>query len=116
MGQKPNSKKKNENNKLALTDKIEIMLYDTYQNTEIDFSYKEVLTIKLRVADAEKYFLRKSFDYLIYFNSYIFQQRLNILYDNFSSIVEKFVKNNLTNVTTNFMMLVDFDDESIGLK
>ena len=27
MGQKPNSKKKNENNKLALTDKIEIMLY-----------------------------------------------------------------------------------------
>ena len=115
MGQKPNSKKKNENNKLALTDKIEIMLYDTYQNTEIDFSYKEVLTIKLRVADAEKYFLRKSFDYLIYFNSYIFQQRLNILYDNFSSIVEKFVKNNITNVTTNFMMLVDFDDESIGL-
>ena len=115
MGQKLSNKKTKENSKVPLTDKIEIMLFDTYQNTEIDFSYKEVLTIKLRVADAEKYFLRSSFDYLIYFNSYIFQQRLNILYDNFSNIVEKFVKNHLTQLTTNFMMLVDFDDESIGL-
>ena len=115
MGQKLSNKKTKENSKVPLTDKIEIMLFDTYQNTEIDFSYKEVLTIKLRVADAEKYFLRSNFDYLIYFNSYIFQQRLNILYDNFSNIVEKFVKNHLTQLTTNFMMLVDFDDESIGI-
>jgi hypothetical protein len=33
------------------------MLFDTYKNTDIDFTYREVLTLKLREADAEKYFI-----------------------------------------------------------
>lgn len=101
MGQK-NSSQKNRD-----IDRIETMLCDTYKNTDIDFTLKEVLTIKLRVGDAEKYFQIK-FDYLLYFNSAIFKDRLNILYDNFSAVVEKFSKNP-NNV---FKMLIDFDDES----
>ena len=66
-----------------------------------------MLTIKLRVADAEKYFQTK-YDFLFYFNSTIFKERLNVLYDNFSTVVEKFSKNPLNT----FKMLIDFDDES----
>jgi hypothetical protein len=93
-------------------DKIEQLLCDTFQNTDIDFNYKEVLTIKLRVNDAEKYFIRE-FNCLFYFNSYIFQQRLNILYENYSANVEKFLKKTVSqNISTNFLILVDFDDET----
>ena len=93
-------------------DKIEQLLFDTFQNTDIDFHYKEVLTIKLRVHDAEKYFIRE-FNCLLYFNSFIFQQRLNILYENYSSNVEKFLKKTISqNISTNFLILVDFDDET----
>ena len=84
---KKNSKEKEPVMKL---DKIEQLLFDTFQNTDIDFNYKEILTIKLRVHDAEKYFIRE-FNCLIYFNSYIFQQKLNILYENYSLNAEKFL-------------------------
>ena len=107
---KKKSKKKDE--QPVKMDKIEQLLCDTFQNTDIDFNYKEVLTIKLRVHDAEKYFIRE-FNCLIYFNSYIFQQRLNILYENYSANVEKFLKKTISqNISTNFLILVDFDDET----
>ena len=106
---KKNSKNKEQPVKL---DKIEQLLFDTFQNTDIDFNYKEILTIKLRVHDAEKYFIRE-FNCLIYFNSYIFQQRLNILYENYSSNAEKFLKKTIEQkINTNFLILVDFDDET----
>lgn len=106
---KDKSKSKEKEVKL---DKIEQMLSDTYQSTDIDFSYKEVLTIKLRVHDAEVYFVRE-FNCLIYFNSYVFQQRLNILYENYSANAERFLKKNIEeNRQTNFQILVDFDDET----
>lgn len=94
-------------------DKIEQLLCDTYQSTDIDFSYKEVLTIKLRVHDAEKYFLQ-DFNCLIYFNSFVFQQRLNILYENYSNNAEKFLRGNISSskFAKNFLILVDFDDET----
>ena len=107
---KKKSKKKEE--QPVKMDKIEQLLCDTFQNTDIDFNYKEVLTIKLRVNDAEKYFIRE-FNCLFYFNSYIFQQRLNILYENYSANVEKFLKKTVSqNISTNFLILVDFDDET----
>lgn len=88
-------------------DKIESMLYDTYRNSDIDFTHREVLTIKLREGDAEKYF-QTNYDYLLYFNSFIFHERLAVLYDNFSAVVEKFCKQ--ANSST-FKMLIDFDEE-----
>ena len=109
---KKKSKKKKEQQQPVKIDKIEQLLCDTFQNTDIDFNYKEVLTIKLRVHDAEKYFIRE-FNCLIYFNSFIFQQRLNILYENYSANVEKFLKKTISqNISTNFLILVDFDDET----
>ena len=107
---KKKSKKKEE--PPVKLDKIEQLLCDTFQNTDIDFNYKEVLTIKLRVHDAEKYFIRE-FNCLIYFNSYIYQQKLNILYENYSANVEKFLKRTIEQkISTNFLILVDFDDET----
>ena len=107
------SKKKSKNKEQPVKlDKIEQLLFDTFQNTEIDFNYKEVLTIKLRVHDAEKYFIRE-FNCLIYFNSYIFQQRLNILYENYSLNAEKYLKKTISQkINTNFLILIDFDDET----
>ena len=109
---KKSKKNKNKEEPPIKMDKIETLLFNTFQNTDIDFNYKEILTIKLRVHDAEKYFIRE-FNCLIYFNSYIFQQRLNILYENYSSNVEKFLKKTIEqNISTNFLILVDFDDET----
>ena len=110
---KKKSKKKGKNKEQPVKlDKIEQLLFDTFQNTDIDFNYKEILTIKLRVHDAEKYFIRE-FNCLIYFNSYIFQQRLNILYENYSLNAEKFLKKTIEQkINTNFLILVDFDDET----
>ena len=110
---KKNKKKKSKNKEPEVKlDKIEQLLFDTFQNTDIDFNYKEILTIKLRVHDAEKYFIRE-FNCLIYFNSYIFQQRLNILYENYSLNAEKFLKKTIEQkINTNFLILVDFDDET----
>ena len=111
---KKKKSKKNSKNKeqVVKLDKIEQLLFDTFQNTDIDFNYKEILTIKLRVHDAEKYFIRE-FNCLIYFNSYIFQQRLNILYENYSLNAEKFLKKTIEQkINTNFLILVDFDDET----
>ena len=67
---KKKKSKKNTKNKepIIKLDKIEQLLFDTFQNTDIDFNYKEILTIKLRVHDAEKYFIRE-FNCLIYFNA-----------------------------------------------
>ena len=110
---KKKKKKKNKKEEQPVKmDKIEQLLFDTFQNTDIDFNYKEILTIKLRVHDAEKYFIRE-FNCLLYFNSFIFQQRLNILYENYSANVEKFLKKTISqNISTNFLILVDFDDET----
>ena len=109
---KKKKKSKNKEEQPVKMDKIEQLLCDTFQNTDIDFNYKEVLTIKLRVNDAEKYFIRE-FNCLFYFNSYIFQQRLNILYENYSANVEKFLKKTISqNISTNFLILIDFDDET----
>ena len=109
---KKNKNKKNKEEPLVKMDKIEQLLFNTFQNTDIDFNYKEILTIKLRVHDAEKYFIRE-FNCLIYFNSFIFQQRLNILYENYSANVEKFLKKTISqNISTNYLILVDFDDET----
>ena len=110
---KKKSKKKGKNKEpVVKLDKIEQLLFNTFQNTDIDFNYKEILTIKLRVHDAEKYFIRE-FNCLIYFNSYIFQQRLNILYENYSLNAEKFLKKTIEQkINTNFLILVDFDDET----
>ena len=109
---KKKKSKKNKKNKepVVKLDKIEQLLFDTFQNTDIDFNYKEILTIKLRVHDAEKYFIRE-FNCLIYFNSYIFQQRLNILYENYS--LNAFLKKTIAQkINTNFLILIDFDDET----
>lgn len=104
MGQKYHKDKKTENTD---QDKTESLLFETFKNTDLDFSFKEITTLKLRMKDAENYFIT-SFDFLLYFNSYVFHERLNIIYDNFSHGVEKWNGNK----NSIFKVLVDFDDET----
>jgi hypothetical protein len=87
---------------------VENLLTHTYKNTDLEFSYKEVLTFKLRINDAENYFYTK-FDFFFYFNNYLFRERLSILYDNFNLRIENF---SAQKPKDNFAVLVDFDDES----
>lgn len=85
--------------------KAEKLLLNSYNNTGLEFSPNEILNYKLKIQDARNYFL-DNFDYYIIFNSYIFQQRMNILYENFNSKVEQFVNNNKP-----FTILINFDEE-----
>ena len=82
---KKKKKTKNKEEQPVKMDKIEQLLCDTFQNTDIDFNYKEILTIKLRVHDAEKYFIRK-INSLLNFNIYIFQQSVNNVFYKYSFI------------------------------
>src|SRR5690242_18835088 len=84
--------------------KVEKMLIDSYNNTGLEFSFKEMMNFKLRIQDAENYFHTK-FEYFLFFNNYVFHERLTVLYDNFNSKIEAAKKN------VPFTVLIDFDDE-----
>lgn len=93
-------------------DEVERYLTNTYKNTDLEFSYKEILSFKLRIHDAENYF-RTKFDFFLYFNNYLFKERISVLYDNFNSQIEKFSANK---PKESFTVLIDFDDESENIE
>ncbi len=97
-----NAKSKRENSH------VESMLIDTYQNTDLEFTYKEITNFKLRIHDSENYFNAK-FDFFLFFNNYLFRERLSTLYDNFNIKIEKFSQKKPGHL---FKVLIDFDDET----
>jgi hypothetical protein len=95
-------------NKKQGVEEYEKLILDTFKNTGMEFTQKDLLGFKLKIHDLENYFHYK-FDYFVYFNSYIFRQRLSILYDNFGEKIEEAAskKNSLS-------ILVDFDDNEVS--
>ena len=92
---------------------IDRMLLESFKDTDLEFPIKEVTKMKLRFKDAENYFNRK-FDYLVFFNNYIFHEGLSTLYDNYIAKIEAFTKRKDTlNI---FYLFVDFDDENYALE
>lgn len=113
MGNKPSqSKSKNKETKIeekVVKDKDQEdaerleFLQESFKNTGVYFSEKELLSLKLKVTDAEQYFGTK-FDYFICFNSYLFQERVHQIYDNYNIKIESCKKNRIK-------VLVEFDNE-----
>ena len=97
---------------------IDRMLLESFKDTDLIFPFEEISKIKLRFKNAEKYF-GKNFDYLIFFNNYIFKEGIAILYENYINKIEEFSKNieefNKKNKKKRkekiFYLFVDFDDE-----
>lgn len=88
-------------------DETEDFLCHFFKNTGVNFNEKEILNLKLRLNDAECYFCTK-FDYFICYNSYLFNERINQLYDNYNNKIESL---NL-DVTKKIKLLIEFDDET----
>ena len=97
---------------------IDRMLLESFKDTDLIFPFEEIRKIKIRFKNAEKYF-GKNFDYLIFFNNFIFKEGIAILYDNYINKIEEFTKNieefNKKNKKQKkekiFYLFVDFDDE-----
>ena len=58
---------------------IDRMLLESFKDTDLIFPFEEIRKIKIRFKNAEKYF-GKNFDYLIFFNNFIFKEGIAILY------------------------------------
>ena len=97
---------------------IDRMLLESFKDTDLSFPFQEITKMKLRFKDAEKYFGIK-FDYLVFYNNYIFHEGISILYDNYIKKIEQFSKNKENNKRKKnekiFYLFVDFDDESENL-
>ena len=102
----------NAKSKKQKLEEVEILLCESYRNTDVEFTFKEITNFKLRINDAENYFQTK-FDFFFYFNNYLFRERLGTLYDNFNVKIESFSANK-PKPTLN--ILIDFDDESDSIK
>ena len=97
---------------------IDRMLLESFKDTDLIFPFEEITKIKLRFKNAEKYF-GKNFDYLIFFNNFIFKEGVAILYDNYISKIEEFSKkidefnkkNKKRKKEKIFYLFVDFDEE-----
>ena len=79
-------------------------ILESFKNTGVSFNERELTNLKLKTNDAEKYFGTK-FDYFVCFNSYLFQERINQIYDNYNAKVESCKKGKLK-------ILIEFDDET----
>lgn len=95
-------------NKKQKYEEVETLLIESYKNTDLEFSFKEITSFKLRIHDAENYFHTK-FDTFMYFNNYLFRERLSTLYDNFNNKIESF---SASKPKPFLSVLIDFDDES----
>lgn len=82
--------------------KREQFISEIFKNTGVVFNERELLSLSLKTKDAEEYFGIK-FDYYVCYNSYLFQERINQLYDNFNNKIEEY--------KTRIKILVQFDEE-----
>lgn len=96
-------KKKHKDKELSLHEKKLQFLQLSFKNTGVEFSEKELINLKLKLTDTEKHF-GTYFDYFICYNSYLFQQRINEIYDNYNKMIESFKKPRIK-------LFVEFDCE-----
>ena len=115
MGNNPISKKKIKVEELS---EIEKLLYESYRKIDVDFTFNEVTTLKLKLTD-DKFYFHTEFSFLLFFNNSIFTDNINQIYKNFNSKIESFI-NSQTTIQTNtnkfFNVLLIIDDEIETLK
>ena len=70
---------------------VQVLFAQTYSKLNLEFTQNEITMLDMRFKDAKKYFY-DSFDYLLIFNTVIFTDNFQTLYDNFSKKIESFSK------------------------
>ena len=115
MGNNPITKKKIKVEELS---EIEKLLYESYRKIDVDFTFNEVTTLKLKLTD-DKFYFHTEFSFLLFFNNSIFTDNINQIYKNFNAKIESFI-NSQTTIKTNsnkfFNVLLIIDDEIETLK
>ena len=102
--EKDKKKKKEAIKELTPYEKKLEFLQLSFKNTGVVFTEKELINLKLKVTDAEKHF-GTVFDYFICYNSFLFQERVHQIYDNYNFMIESFKKSRIK-------LIIEFDSET----
>ena len=85
---------------------VQVLFEQTYSKLKLDFTQNEITMLDMRFKDAKKYFYA-SFDYLLIFNTMIFTDNFQTLYDNFSKKIESFSKENKNKAIKVLLLIED---------
>ena len=112
MGSSPLVKRKIKVEELS---EIERFLYESYRKIDVDFTFNEVTTLKLKLTD-DKFYFHTEFSFLLFFNNSIFTENINQIYKNFNAKIESFINTSTSKDKKLFNVLVIIDDEIESLK
>ena len=112
MGSNPLIKRKIKVEELS---EIERFLYESYRKIDVDFTFNEVTTLKLKLTD-DKFYFHTDFSFLLFFNNSIFTENINQIYKNFNAKIESFINSTSSSDKKLFNVLIIVDDEIESLK
>ena len=112
MGSNPLVKRKIKVEELS---EIERFLYESYRKIDVDFTFNEVTTLKLKLTD-DKFYFHTEFSFLLFFNNSIFTENINQIYKNFNTKIESFINSTVSSDKKLFNVLIIVDDEIESLK
>ena len=112
MGSNPLVKRKIKVEELS---EIERFLYESYRKIDVDFTFNEVTTLKLKLTD-DKFYFHTEFSFLLFFNNSIFTENINQIYKNFNTKIESFINSSTSSDKKLFNVLIIVDDEIESLK
>ena len=109
MGQNPLAKKKIKVEELS---EIERLLYESYRKIDVDFTFNEVTTLKLKLTD-DKFYFHTEFSFLLFFNNSIFTENINQIYKNFNTKIESFINSSSNKKFFNVLLIIDDEIETL---
>ena len=109
MGQNPLIRKKIKVEELS---EIERLLYESYRKIDVDFTFNEVTTLKLKLTD-DKFYFHTEFSFLLFFNNSIFTENINQIYKNFNSKIESFINSSANKKFFNVLLIIDDEIETL---
>ena len=109
MGSNPLAKKKIKVEELS---EIERLLYESYRKIDVDFTFNEVTTLKLKLTD-DKFYFHTEFSFLLFFNNSIFTENINQIYKNFNTKIESFINSSSNKKFFNVLLIIDDEIETL---
>ena len=109
MGSNPLTKKKIKVEELS---EIERLLYESYRKIDVDFTFNEVTTLKLKLTD-DKFYFHTEFSFLLFFNNSIFTDNISQIYKNFNTKIESFIKSSTNKKFFNVLLIIDDEIETL---
>jgi len=109
MGSSPLTKKKIKVEELS---EIERLLYESYRKIDVDFTFNEVTTLKLKLTD-DKFYFHTEFSFLLFFNNSIFTDNISQIYKNFNSKIESFIKSSTNKKFFSVLLIIDDEIETL---